>query len=140
MARRTTCPACGTRIIWAITEAGKMQALDWTPDPGGNQAAEQDVHGTWRARYAPPGEELIFPLKRFMPHAASSPACFRRDQKAALPDALPDGVTGLDAWKKARTAQARARRNRRGRRPSRQAAAIEQPGMFRRPPPGGTPG
>lgn len=111
MARRTDCPSCGQRVIWAITEAGKRQALDWTPDPAGNVAAEQDVHGTWRARHAPAGEELVFPWKRFMPHAASHPQCFRRGQGQ-----LPEGVTQLAAWKAAAGKHAAARRARRGRR------------------------
>lgn len=92
MARRTDCPACGARIIWAVTQAGKHQMLDWTPSPAGNVAAEQDVHGAWHARHAPPGEELVFPLKRYMPHAASSPACFRRRQQAAAQD-VRDNLT-----------------------------------------------
>lgn len=113
MARRTNCPACHQRVIWAITEAGKRQMLDWAPDPAGNVAAEQDVHGTWHARYAPPGQELIFPFKRYMPHAATSPACFRRGQQA--PE-LPQGVTGIAAWKAARAAQGKAARRRSRRR------------------------
>lgn len=113
MARRTDCPACGQRVIWAVTEAGKRQMLDWAPSPDGNVAAQQDVHGTWHARYAPAGEELVFPLKRYMPHAASSPGCFQRGQK---PGQLPDGVTGLAEWKAAASRHAAARRARRGRR------------------------
>lgn len=123
MAPRTDCPACGERVILAITDGGKRQALDWAPSPAGNTAAQQDVHGTWRARYAPPGEELIFPLKRYMPHAASSPGCFRQRQQDAAED-VRDELAELrqrqhgqrEAWGKAAGRHAAAGRNRRGRR------------------------
>jgi hypothetical protein len=65
------CQACDARIIWATTEAGAKQALDYQPNPGGNVMAFHGVAG-WQARSTASGSEPRHPLeKTHMPHAAT---------------------------------------------------------------------
>lgn len=73
------CPGgCGERIIWALTEGGKRQALNFWPDQDGPVIAVRDHLGTWRARTVPDlAEQPIAPAKRYMPHLALSPQCAR---------------------------------------------------------------
>jgi hypothetical protein len=75
------CPAgCGERIVWALTQAGKRQALNFWPDPAGPVIACPDHLGAWRARtVADLAEAPVPPAKRFMPHMA---ACTARNQEA----------------------------------------------------------
>ncbi|MFG2993980.1 hypothetical protein ACGFZK_32595 [Streptomyces sp. NPDC048257] len=46
----TGCPSCGQAIRWAITAAGRRQAVNAAPDPAGNTAVYRDGVGTLRAR------------------------------------------------------------------------------------------
>jgi hypothetical protein len=110
------CPVCYARVIFALTAKGKKQVLNYAPDPAGNTAAQQNAAGGWRARYSPPGEALTFPEKRYMPHAATSPQCAPPKDAGGQRAAAQDVVTELDQWRKANAANARAKRNRRGRR------------------------
>jgi hypothetical protein len=117
----TFCEAgnCGAGIWFAITTAGhRSMPLNARSDPKGNVAVHQDASGTWLARVLRKNQEAAPFETVFMPHFATCPraAEFRR------------------AARKAQSDIARRRRNQRGRRPGRVAAAIEQPGLFRLPP------
>ncbi|MER8042727.1 WhiB family transcriptional regulator [Streptomyces sp. NPDC094032] len=46
----TPCPSCGKPIRWAVTAAGRRQALNANPDPTGNAAAYTDGTGRLRVR------------------------------------------------------------------------------------------
>jgi hypothetical protein len=113
---RTDCPTCGDRVIWAITAKGKRQALNYEPDPAGNVAAAHEASGAWRARSSPPGEPLRAPEKRYMPHWATSPRCAPPKDAGGQRAAAGDVVSFLDQYRKARSANEAAKRNRRGRR------------------------
>jgi hypothetical protein len=101
------CPGgCGTAIVWAVTEAGRRQALNPEPDEAGNVAAYRDGMNTWRARTLKDGEDPWAHEKRYMPHAAvcerlragrPRPGSLARIEQAAM----PPGVTSLTAWKAA---------------------------------------
>jgi len=71
MAKRLVCAACGTRVIWAVTAAGRTQMLSHAPDPAGLVAAYCDELGGWHAKHAPAGEPVAAPWKRHMPHQAT---------------------------------------------------------------------
>lgn len=109
------CPArCGSPIIWAVTEAGRRQALNPEPDPAGNVAAYRTGSGTWQARSLKAGELPARHEKRYMPHAAQC-ADLRASRKppaqqppGAAVRALPSGVVSMAGWL--------ARHGRRGRR------------------------
>jgi hypothetical protein len=110
MARDIRCPdGCGERVLYAVTEAGRRQMLNFWPDPAGLVAAAQDVHGTWHARHAPLGEPVLAPAKRHLPHAATCTA--RKPEDAQEP---PEGVTFLDQWKQASAEHGKLRRRRGG--------------------------
>lgn len=81
------CEHCGARIIWARTEAGQNQALNWQPDPTGNTWAFHDATG-WRARSTATGLDRRHPLERiYMPHGASCPG---------PPEAAEPPIPGLE--------------------------------------------
>jgi hypothetical protein len=96
-------PGCHARVIIALTEKGKHQVLDYAPDPAGNTAAKQNAAGGWTARYSPPGEPLVFPEKRFMPHLATSPGCAPARDPDGLRAAAQDVVSYLDEYRKEHT-------------------------------------
>jgi hypothetical protein len=110
-ARRTTaysqCGTCGARVIWALTENGKRQMLDYhppgKPDPAGNVAARNEASGGWRARFSQPGEALRFPEDRFMPHLATSPRCAPPKDADGQRAAAQDVVTYLHEYRKEHT-------------------------------------
>jgi hypothetical protein len=81
--KRWTCPDCRERLIYARTQRGRVQRLNFFPDDAGNVAAWHDTTLTWHARHAPPGEVLVAPEKRYMPHEATCTA------KRAKPPAAP---------------------------------------------------
>lgn len=65
------CDACGERIIWATTQSGAHQALDFQSNPRGSVMAYQDVDG-WHARSTATGTDPRHPLERvYMPHEAT---------------------------------------------------------------------
>lgn len=109
--------------IWFITvsnQAGKPPGpmpLNPGENKTGNVAVYQDDTGTWRGRVLRKGQQPAPYEHLYLPHFADCPkaAEFRQQVKKAQADLHRD------------------QRNRRGRRPSRQAAAIEQPGLFRIP-------
>lgn len=121
----TVCGAegCGAPIWFAITTAGhRSMPLNARSDPAGNVAVYQDDTGTWLARVLGKNGKPDTFETLFLPHFATCPR-------------------SSEFRKQARQAQAdlnRAQRNRRGRRLPRQAAAIEQPGLFRYNPERGT--
>lgn len=97
------CPTCLDRILWAITAKGARQALNYQPDPAGNVAARHEANGGWRARSSPPGEPLVFPDKRFMPHWATSPRCAPARDGDGQRAAAQDVVAYLDEYRKEHT-------------------------------------
>jgi len=112
------CRTCGDRIIIALTARSKVQILNYEPDPAGNTAAQHTAAGGWRARYSAPGEALSFPEKRYMPHWATSPRCAPPKDADGQRAAAGEVVAFLDEYRKARSAHAKAKRNRRGKRPA----------------------
>lgn len=110
-----TCRECGKPVLFAIVSnrQGKPPSrmpLDPRPDPAGNVACYRDGTGAMVGRVLGKGEEKTGYERMWMPHFAT---CARR-QKAAP---QPEGVTGLDEWKRARAEHGKGQRNRRGRRP-----------------------
>jgi hypothetical protein len=97
------CPTCLDRIIWAITEKGARQALNYDRDPAGNVAARQGPAGGWTARSSPPDEPLIFPETRRMPHWATSPRCAPAKNADGQRAAAQDVVTYLHEYRKEHT-------------------------------------
>jgi hypothetical protein len=81
------CPAgCGERIIWALTEAGNRQQLNFWPDATGTVIAYPDHLGTWRARTVTDLTVTpVPPAKRYMPHLAKSPGCRKPDRPVREP-------------------------------------------------------
>jgi hypothetical protein len=96
-------PGCHARVIIALTAKGKHQVLNWQPDPAGNTAAQQNAAGGWTARYAPPGETLSFPEKRYQVHAATSPGCAPARDPDGQRAAAQDVVTYLHEYRKEHT-------------------------------------
>ena len=67
-----TCPACHTRVLWAVTSVNsKRLMLNPKPDEAGNQAAYRDGLGTLRTRQLKDGEQPYGWEKRYMPHPAT---------------------------------------------------------------------
>ena len=99
------CPAgCSRPVIWAVTEAGRRQALNPEPDEAGNVAAYRDATGTWRARTLTGGARPAPPEKRYMPHAAVCEPLRAGSRPGTaparpLPEVLPAGVVSLAAWR-----------------------------------------
>ncbi|PSK52411.1 hypothetical protein B0E38_04737 [Streptomyces sp. 111WW2] len=74
MHRPAQCGACGSDVLWTITDAGKRLAVNARPDPEGNTAAYRDGTGTWRSR-RPTDELPMAPWERlYMPHVATCSA------------------------------------------------------------------
>lgn len=112
MATAHHCGRCGTRIIYARTQAGKRQPLDWVPDHQGSVAAYQDALGVWHARAIKASDPPVrAPEKVFMPHQATCPA---PRVQVVTPDspAVPAGVTSLADYRKARRKRGKRRRSR----------------------------
>ena len=126
--RQVTCRRCGRPVIFAVVsnKQGKPHSrmpLDPKPDPGGNVAVMQDVTGTLVGRVLGKSAALGYETVH-MPHFPTT-TC-KLPEPALVP--APEGVTFLDAWRTARAANAKGKRNRRGR------AATLRPGMIRLPP------
>jgi hypothetical protein len=121
----STCRACGKPIIFAVVsnQAGRPPSrmpLDPRPDPAGNVACYRDVSATLVGHVLTKGEKPPGYQRLYMPHFAT---CEKRQPAAQL----PEGVTGIAAWKAARTAHAKGRRNRRGSRPAPQITGVRIP-------------
>jgi hypothetical protein len=113
------CRECQQPILFAVVsnKQGKPPSrmpLNHKPDPAGNVACYRDGTGTMVGRVLGKGQERVGYERVYMPHFAT---CAKRAGKASanMPADMPPGVTGLDEWKRARTEQAKGRRNRRGR-------------------------
>lgn len=124
--RKVTCRRCGRPVIFAIVsnKQGKPRSrmpLDPKPDPGGNVAVMQDVTGTLVGRVLGKSAALGYEAVH-MPHFPGT-TC-----KLPEPVPVPEGVTFIDAWRKARAASGKAKR-RRGK-----PAQPIRPGMIRLPP------
>lgn len=92
------CADCGNPVLFAITVAGRRQALNPEPDPKGNTAVRCDAAGTWRAR-VPDQERPAEPWERiYMPHPAT---CDRRLARPAPTPLVHPSATDKDklrAW------------------------------------------
>jgi hypothetical protein len=99
----TECPTCHQRIIWATTQNGRKQNLNYLRDENGDIAARQDVTGTWHARTLTQGEEPHPPEHRHTHHFATSPAC--RPPSATTQSAATDVVTYLSDYRQERQTQ-----------------------------------
>ncbi|MET9952371.1 hypothetical protein ABZ135_12590 [Streptomyces sp. NPDC006339] len=68
----TPCPSCGQPIRWAVTAAGRRQALDAAPDDTGNLGAYTDGTGRLRVRVLTAERPTLEHAEwRAMPHAAT---------------------------------------------------------------------
>lgn len=77
------CPSCGEPIRWAVTAAGRRQALNATPDEAGNAAAYTDGTGRLRVRTLTSERPAMEHAEwRAMPHAAT---CTRPRPRRAEP-------------------------------------------------------
>lgn len=108
----STCRECQQPILFAVVSnregrAPSRMPLDPRPDPAGNVACYRDGTGRLLGRVLGKGQERAGYERVYMPHFATCPA----RQKPAEP---PPGVTGLEEWKRARSAHAKAQRNGRG--------------------------
>lgn len=69
------CTSCLQAIRWAITVAGRRQAVNAEPNPAGNIAAYRDGVGTLRARTLTTDRPNVESYeRRYMPHAATCTA------------------------------------------------------------------
>jgi hypothetical protein len=98
-----TCDA-GHRIVWALTQAGEHQALDWAPSDLGTIAAYCDHLGTWHARTLSQGEQPVPPEKRFQCHWTTHPQCrpLSDRQRAQRADAVTAVRTTLRRMRRER--------------------------------------
>lgn len=113
MTSYSACPSCKRRTVWALTASGRRQMLDWQRDPEGDIAAYQDAAGTWHARTLAQAEQPAPHEHRYSHHWAASPQCRPPSQQQR--DAAEGVVAYLDAYRAAKSGQAKARRQRRGR-------------------------
>ena len=119
MSAYASCRSCLAAIIWTTTENDKKMPVDRQPDPDGIVLAYCDELGGWHSRAYVPGETVKPPWKRYSSHFASCP---HADEHRAPKD--PGGQRAaagevsdfLGEWRAAESANARAQRNRRGRR------------------------
>ena len=134
----SACRKCGKAIVFAVVDnkEGKPPSrmpLDPVPTADGNVAVNRDVTGRLIGHVLSKGEEPLGYQRLFMPHFAT---CEKREtpppaETPSNPGAKqePSGVTFLDQWRKARSANAAAKRGRRGKR----AAAQTYLGHRRNP-------
>jgi hypothetical protein len=107
------CPGCGTRIIWAVTRAGKKQLLDYWPSDEGDIGVSRDVHGDWHARTLIPGDQLQPAEHRHLHHWASHPQC--RPPSPAAKQAAAAVVTFLDEYRRGQAVHNAGKRRRKPR-------------------------
>lgn len=115
------CPACYGRLIPAAVN-GRTELLDWARDDAGDYAAMQTSAGAWIGRLLGQGSELRPAEHRYRRHFDNSPRC-----RPAAPEtraAAAEVSDFLGTWRKARSADAKAKRGRRGRRPAPQVTGI----------------
>ncbi|BAU83322.1 hypothetical protein SLA_2395 [Streptomyces laurentii] len=68
----TPCPSCALPVRWAVTAAGRRQALNPAPDGGGNLAAYTDATGRLRVRALTTERPVPDHVEwRAMPHVAT---------------------------------------------------------------------
>jgi hypothetical protein len=131
--RLAVCRKCGKPITFAVVanNAGKPPSrmpLDPTPNPDGNVAVYKDATGSLVGRVVGKGGDHLGYERLMMPHFATCPEREAGAAKGQLPETRPEGVTFLAEFRKAKSAQAKAKRNRRGRRPPPQITGIRIPG------------
>ncbi|MFI9005084.1 hypothetical protein [Streptomyces sp. NPDC053541] len=81
------CPSCGQPIRWAVTAAGRRQALNPDPDAAGNSAAYTDGTGRLRVRALTTERPALEHAEwRAMPHAAT---CTRPRPRRSVPRQTP---------------------------------------------------
>ncbi|MFE9737317.1 hypothetical protein [Streptomyces sp. NPDC006477] len=79
----TPCPSCGQPIRWAVTAAGRRQALNALADPAGNLGAYADGTGRLRVRVLTAERPTLEGAEwRAMPHAAT---CTRPQPRRSVP-------------------------------------------------------
>lgn len=80
-------PNCGAEIIFATTEAGRLQPLNAVPDDAGNVVAvadgRKDARGNPVVEVLGPLELLVDERIRYMPHHATCPDVewFRQEER-----------------------------------------------------------
>ncbi|NML55689.1 hypothetical protein HHL19_36280 [Streptomyces sp. R302] len=68
------CPSCGAPIRWAVTAAGRRQAVNADPDPTGNTAVYTDGTGRLRVRTLTTERPSLEGAEwQAMPHVATCP-------------------------------------------------------------------
>jgi hypothetical protein len=131
--RTATCRQCRQPVLFVVVsnKEGRPPSrmpVDPAPDPAGNVAVHKDVTGTLVGRVlgnsAPLGYERVH-----MPHFPTTTCqpVHPQVEEARRAAELPEGVTQIAAWKKARAAHAATRRTARGRRPGPQVTGIRIP-------------
>jgi hypothetical protein len=102
--------------------------LDPRPNADGNVAVYKDATGSLVGRVVGKGGDHLGYERLMMPHFATCPERDAGAAKGQLPETRPEGVTFLAEFRKAKSAQAKAKRQRRGRRPPPQITGIRIPG------------
>lgn len=91
---RTPCSRCARPIIWTITDAGRRQAVDPTPDERGNTVVHRDATSTIRSR-RPSDDAPRMPWDHlYIPHAAT---CGQQAPTTTQQEAAGDPVTDAPA-------------------------------------------
>jgi hypothetical protein len=129
--RLAVCRKCRKPITFAVVanktgQPPRRMPLDPTPNPDGNVAVYKTETGTLTGRVVGKGGDHLGYERLMMPHFAT---CEKRaDTNATEFTPRPEGVTFLAEFRKAKSAQAKAKRQRRGRRPPPQITGIRIPG------------
>lgn len=77
------CPSCGAPVRWAVTAAGRRQAVNADPDPAGNLGAYTDGTGRLRVRVLTTERPTLEHAEwRAMPHVAT---CTRPTRRSRTP-------------------------------------------------------
>ena len=118
---RQTCH-CGAQVV-EVRIDGSRYLLDWPWSPTGDVAITLTVAGGWLARYAPVGEALRGPEKRFRRHDCQPPAPSITEPR--VPAEVPPEQ--VQRWKQAVAAHNAAKRNQRGKRPVKPITGVRVP-------------
>lgn len=113
-------------LVWfksvRLATSPKLKLLPLLPQPSDTGSVAARPFSTEPGRFLAKGEALAEGESRWTNHLDDCPDADSFRRKAQR-----------ETWRRAQSAAGRDRRNRRGKRPSRQAAAIEQPGLFQIP-------